>query len=86
MFSRIFTAHIRPTLEYCIYYQFDHPIYGKCDLLEKVQWRVTKNVPEIVMMSYRERLAPINLPMVEESWNRGETIATLKVKLIQQGG
>ena len=78
MFMNLYPVLIRPLLEYCV--QVWSP-YKRCyiDLLERVQRRATKIVPELRNLTYEERLQRLNLTTLEERRIRGDMIETYKM-------
>ena len=78
MFMNLYPVMIRPLLEYCV--QIWSPYkQGDIDLLEKVQRRATKIVPELKNLSYDERLRSLNLTTLKERRIRGDMIETYKL-------
>ena len=78
MFITLYKTMIRPHVEYanCIW----HPVLKKdSDLIEKVQRRATKLVPNLKDLSYRERLENLNLPTLAYRRLRGDLIQTYKI-------
>ena len=75
---RLYKSLIRPKLEYCI--QAWNPYLIKAiELLEQVQHRATKLIPEIAQLSYHERLKRLNLTTLEFRRHRGDLIETFKI-------
>ena len=77
-FNKIYKGYIRPHLEYCI--QAWRPYLRKdIDLLERVQRRATKIIPQLKHLDYKDRLQLLELPTLENRWNRGDLIETFKI-------
>ena len=73
----LFTGIVRPSLEYGNVVW--HPRYKKdIELLERVQQRATKLVPELRELSYEERLRILDLPSLEYRRLRGDVIEAYK--------
>ena len=78
IFMNLYPVLVRPLLEYCV--QVWSPYKRKhIDLLEGVQRRATKLVPEIRGKSYEERLAFLGLTTLEDRRVRGDMIETYKI-------
>ena len=78
IFMNLYPVLVRPQLEYCV--QVWSPYKRKhIDLLEGVQRRATKLVPEIRGKSYEERLAFLGLTTLEDRRVRGDMIETYKI-------
>ena len=76
-FKTLFTAFIRPHLEYAV------PVWSpfrKRDIkaLEKVQRRATKLVPSLRNLKYSERLQELKMTTLEDRRNRGDLIQFFK--------
>ena len=76
--SKLYKALIRPMIEY------GNSVWGpfyKCDqvMLEKMQRRVTKMVPELRQFSYPERLEQMNIPTLKYRRTRGDMIMLHKM-------
>ena len=61
---RLYKSLVRPKLEYCIQ-AWNPSLIKEIQLLEQVQHRATKLIPEIDHLSYHERLKYLNLTTLE---------------------
>ena len=78
MFLNLYTAQVRPLLEYCVQVWSPHKrTYIK--LIERVQRRATKLVPQLRERSYDERLEALGLPRLVDRRVRGDMIETYKI-------
>ena len=78
IFMNLYPVLVRPLLEYCV--QVWSPYKRKCvNLLEGVQRRATKLVPELRNLQYEERLKRLGLTTLEERRIRGDMIETYKI-------
>ena len=78
MFITLYSTLVRPQLEYCP--QIWSPYHkGNINLLERVQRRATKMVPELHHLPYEERLANLKLYPLADRRRRGDMIATYKI-------
>lgn len=78
LFNQLYKALIRPHLDYgdSIYF----PITKKNKrIVENVQRRATRLVPELQNMSYEDRLRQLNLPTLNYRRKRGDIIQTFKI-------
>ena len=72
-----FQALVRPHLEYCN--TVTYPVYEKdAQLLESVQRRATKMVPEMRNCDYATRLKKLALPSLSYRRKRGDMIEVYK--------
>ena len=70
--------YIRLHIEYCI--QAWNPYYAKdIDLLEKVQHRATKLLPQLANLPYQERIQNLNIYSLYCRRQRGDLIETFKI-------
>ena len=78
MFLNMYTALVRPLLEYCV--QVWSPYKSKyIKLLEGVQRRATRLVPQLKKLPYDVRLEKLGLTRLEERRKRGDMIETYKL-------
>ena len=78
MFKVLYKTLIRPHLEYCP--QVWNPYLIKdINILENIQRRATKIVPDICNLSYEDRLRELKLFPLKERRIRGDMIATYKI-------
>ena len=76
---RLYKTLVRPHLEYCVTAWSPH--YKKDrELIERVQHRFTRMVPEVRDRSYENRLAALNLWTLEERRNRADLIELFRMK------
>ena len=67
-------------MEYCVQAWNSYYLYRKdIDILEKIQRRATKMVPELRHLSYIDRLKRLKLTSLEERRQRGDLIETYKI-------
>ena len=77
MFRRLYTAFVRPHLEYGQAVWAPHLIKYR-NMIENVQIRATKLVDGLSQLDYKERLQKINLPSLEFRRMRGDMIEVFK--------
>ena len=76
--NMLYKAYVWPHIEFCV--QTWNPYYAKAiDLLEKIQHRATKLVPELCNLPYEERLKQLNLHSLYCRRQRGDLIETFKI-------
>jgi len=78
MLVKLFTALIRPTVEY------GKSVWGPAFILgqrkiEKIQWRTTCCLSELVIRSYDKKLCELQLPSLAHRRLRGDLILLFKV-------
>ena len=71
-------ALVRPLLEYCVQVWSPH-LRKYIKLIEGVQRRATRMVPELKHLTYEERLEKLKLTTLEERRARGDMIETYKI-------
>ena len=78
IFMNLYPVMVRPLLEYCV--QVWSPYKRKyINLIEGVQRRATKLVPELRELQYEERLKKLGLTTLEDRRERGDMIETYKI-------
>ena len=78
MFMNLYPVLVRPLIEYCVQVWSPH-MQKHIDLLEGVQRRATKLVPELRNMTYEKRLEKLGLTSLEDRRIRGDMIETYKI-------
>ena len=78
MFLNLYKSLIRPLLEYCVQVWSPH-LNKYIKLIEGVQRRATRLVPELKELPYEERLKQLKLTTLEERRVRGDMIETYKI-------
>ena len=74
----LYKAIVRPHLEYCIQAWNPH-LRKDVDMLEKIQRRATKLIPELRDLTYEERLKECGLTTLETRRIRGDQIEVFKI-------
>ena len=74
----LYKSLVRPHLEHCVQAWRPHLIKD-IKLIENVQHRVTKMIPELRGQTYEQRLAAVNLTTLETRRLRGDLIEICKV-------
>ena len=74
----LYKAIVRPHLEYCIQAWNPH-LRKDVDMLEKIQRRATKLIPELRDLTYEERLKECGLTTLETRRLRGNQIEVFKI-------
>ena len=77
MFVKLFTAFVRPHLEYAQAVWSPH-LKKHVDIIENVQIRATKLVDGLKDLTYKERLAKLSLPTLAYRRLRGDIIEIYK--------
>ena len=78
LFSILYKVFVRPNLEYCIQAWRPH-LKKSIDVLEKTQRKITKWCPGISHYSYENRLQLLDLPTLNNRYDRGDLIETFKI-------
>ena len=78
MFMNLYPVLVRPLIEYCVQVWSPH-MQKHIDLLEGVQRRATKLVPELRNMTYEKRMEKLGLTSLEDRRVRGDMIETFKI-------
>ena len=77
-FALLYKTYVRCHMGYCV--QAWNPYYRKdINILEKIQRRATKVVPESRHLSYIDRLKRLKLTSLEDRRQRGDLIETYKI-------
>ena len=74
----LYKAIVRPHLEYCIQAWNPH-LRKDVDMLEKIQRRATKLIPELRDLTYEERLKECGLTTLETRRLRADQIEVFKI-------
>ena len=74
----LYKTYIQPHIEYCV--QAWSPYYAKdIDLLEKVQHRATKLLPQLANLPYQQRIQRLKMYSLYCRRQRGDLIETFKI-------
>lgn len=77
-FALVYKTYVRCHMEYCV--QAWNPYYKKdIEVLEKIQKRATKLVPELRNLPYCDRLKRLNLTSLVDRRRRGDLIEAYKI-------
>ena len=77
-FNILYKTYIQPHIEYCV--QAWSPYYAKdIDLLEKVQHRATKLLPQLANLPYQQRIQRLKMYSLYCRRQRGDLIETFKI-------
>ena len=77
-FNILYKTYIQPHIEYCV--QAWTPYYAKdIDLLEKVQHRATKLLPQLANLPYQQRIQRLKMYSLYCRRQRGDLIETFKI-------
>ena len=76
--KRLYMALVRPHLDYCNSVCFPRLIKDK-KLLEGVQRRATKLIPDLSNLPYEERLTKLDMPSLQYRRLRGDMIEVYKI-------
>ena len=74
----LYKAIVRPHLEYCVQAWNPH-LRKDVDMLQKIQRRATKLIPELRDLTYEERLKECGLTTLETRRLRGDQIEVFKI-------
>ena len=77
-FLALYKSFVRPHLEYCVQAWSPHLERDK-QVLEKVQRRATKLLPELCNLAYEDRLKRLGLTTLEDRRVRGDLIEMFKI-------
>ena len=78
MFKKLFTAIVRPHLEYGATV-WNPSKKTQIDKIERVQRRATKLIPGLNSLTYKERLLALNMPTLQYRRYRGDMIELYKI-------
>ena len=74
----LYKSLVRPNLEYCISAWSPHYVKDK-ELLERIQHRFTRMIPELRNLPYLQRLEELKLWTLEERRTRADLIEVYKI-------
>ena len=75
---RLYKSLVRPHLDYCMQIWSPH-MRKDIDLVERVQHRATKLIPNLRKLSYERRIKQCNLMTLEDRRRRGDLIQTFRI-------
>ena len=81
MFKMLFTALVRPHLEYAQSVWSSYLKKKHIEAIEKDQRRASKRVPELANMTYEDRLCELKLPTLCHRRYRGDMIEIFKIHM-----
>ena len=74
----LYTVYVRPLIEFAVPV-WNPSLKGDTDVLERIQHRVTRLVPQLRKISYNDRLKYLDLSSLKERRTRGDLIQVFKI-------